>query len=326
MNRILANGLLVFSAILIMVGVFEVLCRTVINDGMQYHIEMWRYAVELKRIAKDSAIGHEHSPGARARLMGVDVSINSGGLRNNEIEPVKQSETTRVLMLGDSVTFGWGVPFDGTASKILERELIAYGTGLFEVINAGVGNYNTAMETSYFFDDGKAYTPDIVVLNYFINDAEQTPTYEEVPWLANHSYAYAVIGGAWDGLKRHVPGGVDWRTYYASLYEDSAPGWRLARESIARLAGYCDVNEIRLIIVNIPELRELNDYPFADVTNKLEAFAASQQAEFVDLLPALRGQPASTLWVTEPDPHPNARAHEIMGRYLAGYLMGAAKR
>ena len=321
MKRFLANGLLIVVATLLMAGVFEVLCRTMLNDSMQYHVEMWRYAVELKRVAEDPEIGHEHIPGTSARLMGVDVSINNRGLRDDEVEAVKPPEVMRILMLGDSVTFGWGVPAGETMSNVLERELTTRGAGPVEVINAGVGNYNTAMEVGYFFHSGKAYAPDIVVLNYFINDTELTPTYEEVPWFARYSYAYAVIGGAWDGLKRRFLGGADWRTYYAGLYVDDAPGWRVAQESVVRLADYCHAKGIRLVIVNVPELRELIDYPFADVTAKLEAVAASHEIEFVNLLPALRGQSPSTLWVSAPDPHPNPRAHYYMGRFLADYLL-----
>jgi len=51
---------------------------------MIYDIEMWKYAKYLKRQAADPAIGHEHVPNARARLDGVEVAINSHGLRDRE--------------------------------------------------------------------------------------------------------------------------------------------------------------------------------------------------------------------------------------------------
>lgn len=321
MKRFAGNGIVVLAAVLVMFGLFEVLCRTFLNTGMQYHVEMWRYAVELKRISENSAIGHEHRPGANARLMGVDVAINAHGLRNDEIEIAKPKDTARILMLGDSITFGWGVPFDDTMTKVLERELRNREALPVDVINTGVGNYNTSMEVEYFLERGNAFAPDIVVLNYFINDAEVTPTYQEPSWLARHSYAYAIIGGAWDGLTRRALGEADWRDYYAGLYADGAPGWQETQSSIGRLASYCRENELRLVIAHIPELRELANYPFPDVTNKLEMIAAAHNVEFVDLLPAVQDQSASTLWVTEPDPHPNARAHKYMGHYLADYLL-----
>ena len=310
---------LIFSAAF-MAAMFEIACRTVVDSGTQYHLEMWKYAVALKRISANPDIGHEHVPGSRARLMGADVVINSKGLRDREVEAVKPAGTTRVLMLGDSIVFGWGVRQDETLPVQLERDLRSAGRVPFEVINAGVGNYNTAMEVAYFLEHGVAYAPDIVVLNYFINDAEPTPVYRDVPWFAHHSYAYAVVGGAWDGFQRRLAGEQDWRSYYAGLYRPGAAGWEKAQVAIAELAVYCRTHGIRLIMSNIPELRELKAYPFPDVQAKLEAVAAANGIEYLDLLPAVQGEEPKSLWVTVPDPHPNRRAQELMARRLAGYL------
>ena len=324
MSKHAVNGLLIFAAIIFMALVFEGACRTVLNTGMQYHLEMWRYAVELKRIAAIHEIGHEHKPNARAHLMGVDVEINAQGLRDDDLLASVPKDAVRILMLGDSVTFGWGVSADATMSAVMERELSEFEGRSIDVINAGVGNYNTAMEVEYFLHRGQAFNPNIVVLNYFINDAEPTPTYNDPSWLARNSYAYAIIGGAWDGLSRRALGASDWREYYAGLYADDAPGWRVTRDSIAKLAEYCREHDIRLIISHIPELRELAPYPFAQVTAKLEMIAESHGIEFVDLMSALEGRDPRALWVTEPDPHPNAIAHSEMGKYLATYISGNA--
>ena len=81
-----------------------------------------------------------------------------------------------MLMLGDSLTFGWGVRIEDTPAKMIERTLNEGSAApRFEVINAGVGNYNTVQEVIYFLDKGQNLNPDVVVLNYFINDAEPTP-------------------------------------------------------------------------------------------------------------------------------------------------------
>ncbi len=321
MKKFLANAAVLAVTVLVMVGLFEVACRTVADTGMQYDIEMWKYATAIKRIAADPALGHEHTPGTAARLMGHDVAINRQGLRNRDVAAAKPAGTTRIMMLGDSIVFGWGVAQDKTMSVELERDLAAGGFGPVEVINTGVGNYNTAMETAYFLGAGAALQPDIVVLNYFINDAEPTPTYKAVPWYAKRFYAYAVSGGAWDIFKRTLLGGPAWKAYYADLYERDQPGWAVAKDSIRRLAAYCREHGIRLVLTNIPELRELNPYPFAAVAADLAALARSEGFEYLDFLPALAAEPPASLWVTAPDPHPNAKAHALMARALADYFL-----
>ncbi len=321
MKKFLANAALVAGTVLVMAGLFEVACRTVANTGLQYDIEMWKYATAIKRISADPAVGHEHTPGTSAHLMDHDVAINSLGLRNREIAAEKPADITRIMMLGDSIVFGWGVAQDKTMSVDLERDLAAGGFGPVDVINTGVGNYNTAMEVAYFLDKGAVLKPDIVVLNYFINDAEPTPTYKPVPWYAKRFYAYAVSGGAWDIFKRTLLGGPEWKAYYADLYKKDQPGWIAAQDNIRRLAAYCREHGIRLVMTNIPELRELAPYPFAAVNADLAGLAKSEGIEYLDFLPAVAGAPPASLWVTVPDPHPNAKAHALMARALADYFL-----
>src|SRR5262245_11305743 len=173
-------SMLVIALSLCFVAVFlEVGVRIAFREKREYSLEMWKYAKELKRTAKDPQIGHEHNPGKSGRFMGVEIAINSHKLREREIGFEKPADVKRILMLGDSVTLGWGVDFDQTTSKQLEASLnLSNGPRKYEVINAGVGNYNTQMEVQYFFNEGLKYSPDMVILNYFINDAEETPRYK----------------------------------------------------------------------------------------------------------------------------------------------------
>ena len=110
------------AGLLVMFGLgLELYVRTVADDGMQFDLEMWRYALTLKQISADPRIGHEHRPLSAARLMGVDVRINSRKLRDREIPYDRTPDTPRIMMLGDSFTEGWGVAFDDTFSKRIER-------------------------------------------------------------------------------------------------------------------------------------------------------------------------------------------------------------
>ena len=82
---------------------------------------MWRYASKMK-IAVDDRRSHKHIPQASCVLMGVDVNINSKSLRDYEYAYTKPKDVYRILVLGDSFTFGWGVPFENTFSKVLEKK------------------------------------------------------------------------------------------------------------------------------------------------------------------------------------------------------------
>jgi lysophospholipase L1-like esterase len=95
------------------------------------------------------------------------VRINSHGTRGGEFEAVKPAGTFRVLCLGDSRTFGWGLTEDETYSRRLEallRKAAPAGTRL-DVINAGVNAWSYPQMLIYLKRDGLAYSPDVVIVD-----------------------------------------------------------------------------------------------------------------------------------------------------------------
>lgn len=320
MRSFISSSLLTLLSLVFAVGVFEVACRTIVDTGMHYHLEMWKYAVFLKEVAPDPAIGHQHKANSQARLMGVDVSINALGMRDSEV-PTEAPGKARVLMLGDSITFGWGVPQAETVAARLGPRLSELSGEPVEVLNSGVGNYNTSMEVAWFERNGLDLNPDVVVLNVFINDAEPTPRQDAVPWWDKILYSRVILFGALDTVVRTALGGPDWKTYYRELYLPQAEGWAAMQQAIARLADLCRERNIKLVIVDYPELRELSPYPFADVSDKIAAQAKAVGAPYIPLLPAVATQAPSDLWVTVPDPHPNSLASGLFTDYLAPRLV-----
>ena len=262
--------------------------RWTLDSGMDFDLEMWKYARDIKRVSDVPAIGHEHRPGTAGTYMGVPVAINSFGLRDGEYEQQdKPAGAVRTLMLGDSLTFGWGVRIEDTPSKMLEGLLNQPAAPRrFEVINSGVGNYNTQMEVAYFLTKGYKLKPDVVVLNYFINDAEPTPQRKR-SWLAGHSQAYVVISSAIDKASRIFFGKGDWQSYYRDLYGDGQPGWLGAKAAMEKLATYCKDHDIALLVVNYPELHQVKDYPFPEVTAAVANVAKSENLPFLDLEPTV---------------------------------------
>ncbi len=95
--------------------------------------------------------------------------INSLGLRDDEMSVEKPAGTLRVLVLGDSVTFGVGVHRDKAFPNQLERLMRPFGN--VEVINAGVPGYTAYNELQYYLTEGRKLEPDIVVLGFCMNDA-----------------------------------------------------------------------------------------------------------------------------------------------------------
>jgi lysophospholipase L1-like esterase len=310
------HGISLIGLLLIIGLGLELYARAVVDDGMQFDLEMWKYAVKLKQMSDDPSIGHEHRPLSAAHLMGVDMRINAKKLRDREFSYGRNAGTPRILMLGDSFTLGWGVAAEDTFSKRIEQ-LYAQSGASAEVINAGVGNYNTIQEVSYFLTEGYRFAPDIVVLNFDFNDAEPVPAYRHPGLLERHCYACVFLAGRVDALLRLLGLRPAWSDYYLNLYADGAgPGWRAARGALHRLAEFCRTRNIALVVFNLPELHDVRNYRLQAITVLIREAAGQEGVGFLDLLPAVAHEDPARLWVSPGDAHPNALAHRLFAEAM----------
>ncbi|MBM3809078.1 MAG: hypothetical protein FJW22_12910 [Acidimicrobiia bacterium] len=143
-----------------------------------FAIEIWvRWRWDERRgvpgfYISDPELGQRLAPNYDGWFSGVPVHINSLGFRDTrEYALDKQPGTFRILVLGDSVTFGHGALSDTTYPYLLEKRLKAWRPDVnWEVWNLGVPGYNTAIELKYLQRVGPRYQPDLVVVGFYEND------------------------------------------------------------------------------------------------------------------------------------------------------------
>jgi hypothetical protein len=121
-----------------------------------------RPVVPLNTVQFDERLGWSHVPlsqGVSNRTgYPTEYRINSKGLRDDETTYEKSEGTFRIVLLGDSFTFGWGVPIEKHYSTLLE--------GYFknvEVINMGIEAFGVDQELLYLRLEGLRYEPDLVL-------------------------------------------------------------------------------------------------------------------------------------------------------------------
>jgi lysophospholipase L1-like esterase len=106
------------------------------------------------------------------------VHINSFGLRSPEVVVPKAAGTVRILLLGDSFTFGMRVRDEETFGRRLEEELRGkYGAALVEVVSAGVLSYCPLLEYLQYRHHLHVLEPDLVVLNFDMSDVQDHMAY-----------------------------------------------------------------------------------------------------------------------------------------------------
>ena len=113
-------------------------------------------------------------PGAEGRLSATGEAlyrINQDGFRGPRHARPKPAEAMRVVVMGDSIAFGYAVDEASAFPRILETQLAALvpKAGI-EVVNLAVGGYNAWNEAELLKDVGITYQPDLVLVEFCIND------------------------------------------------------------------------------------------------------------------------------------------------------------
>jgi hypothetical protein len=93
------------------------------------------------------------------------IRTNAQGMRNEQSFE-KQPTRKRLLLVGDSYTFGANVPNEETFAHVLAEEYLED----WDVLNMAVPGTGTDQQLITFERRGKQYRPDIVVLGFFVRD------------------------------------------------------------------------------------------------------------------------------------------------------------
>lgn len=120
----------------------------------------------------DPVLGQRLAANYDGWFAGVPAHINALGFRDpREYSLTKSPGTFRIIVLGDSVTFGHGALYETSYPYLLEQRLKEWRPDVkWEVWNLGVPGYNTAQELAYLNEVGQRFAPDLVIVGFFSND------------------------------------------------------------------------------------------------------------------------------------------------------------
>lgn len=100
-----------------------------------------------------------------------EIRINKLGFRDDEILQYKYANKKRILVLGDSFTFGMGVAKDDIYLEILENMLNEHDDEFsYEVINTGSIGYTLDNEYLLLKEKGLLLNPDIILVGLFVGN------------------------------------------------------------------------------------------------------------------------------------------------------------
>ncbi len=136
---------------------------------------------DLIRPSRNPDIVYELAPDLRVSFLGAPLSTSHAGFRDRDYNQEKPAGGFRILGLGDSVMFGWGVGDGEDYLSLLEARLQATRMGRpVEILNMAVPGYNSVMEVATLRGKGLRYAPDLVIVGLCGNDAS-LPNFLQAP-------------------------------------------------------------------------------------------------------------------------------------------------
>jgi hypothetical protein len=216
----------------------------------------------------------------------VPIAINAHGLREREVDRAKSPGLRRILVLGDSFTYGGGVTAEATYPRRLEDLLRHHRCGPFEVLNAGVSGYGTFHQAAFLRDEGWTWEPDLLILQLFPdNDVAENlePFRLEVrggvlrfrseassgrldalkEWVRHRSHAYRFLGDRYHvarvrfGLEPFYAASIGVYARFPS--PGLVEGWAETRSHIGAIVQAARARDVGFLAIHAPKGAALDD-------------------------------------------------------------------
>lgn len=291
-------------------------------------------------------LGYRLRPDVDMQARGVHVVTNSLGLRGPEVARTPAPGTERVLVIGDSVAFGFRLEQGETFPVLLEQELEQRDGGSWEVLNAGVEGYNTVNELAYLRSSLLELQPKTVVLVFNLNDYDYGPvmgplgvlTLDQSQRVKSDSLAIRsefwlllrwLVGQGPAPTATPAPGddspfkpfdrfvSVLRKKYYAAPSDDR---WQRMTDALRDMAALCRARGIRLVLAIVPDGDQIGvASPDLTPQKKLAEVCRTLALDCLDLEPSFAAAHVPMLYLDIM--HPNADGHRIMARDVAAHLL-----
>jgi hypothetical protein len=270
-------------------------------------------------------------------------------LRGPEVAYAKPESTYRVLVLGDSFTFGLQVPEEETFVARLGERLNASASDVrFETLNGGSDGWSTIDEYNWLTTEGYRYAPDLVVLMFFTGN---DPGDNANPEKAQQRYTRRLgMADDWDSPADRLRSFLRANSAAYNVFEHGvlvkiksdadtsdqsnadgavgeqpaarkSDGWKVSETWLGRLRDYCQAQDLQLVVVGIPTDYQVanlqqTSLPLAEISERLGV-------SYVELLPEFQALPSrqrKQLYLEE-NKHWTAAAHSLAAEVVASDLV-----
>ncbi len=347
-HRSLLKKLLLIPLGIVIALVFaEVVIQLIGDPRDAAHEEFLRSMLPHYRLAHlgllaedpDPRIRFTLRPGFDARIGDDRYRVNQLGLRGGPVPLQKPAGTRRILIVGDSYAFGFGVDEPDTLAARLQDDL-RKDHGDVTVLNMGVPGYQTGQELGRLERDGFRLQPDLVILVYYANDNVAASFHYDHRRKFCYVDELPLPRGVTRFMARFALYAMVTKAYTAHLDKTGVLDARnpdhmgVTGSRLAKIADLCRKRDVKLLLVAIPALVNSIDLLKEDhidtrLHRQILARAQSEGIPTVDFRAELirRGKPIEQLCLTDgerTDTHLTGEGYTILARQIAARIREVA--
>lgn len=341
----LKNSLLTLAS-LVLSFVLAEMCLRVLGFGGE---QEWTLKDGI--FVNDDILDYRLKPYSTTYSGTIAYRLNGMGFRDLDRNLDKEKTNCRLLVVGDSVAFGYKVAFDAIFSRRLEALLGSskMGNGI-EVFNLAIPGLNTRQESHLLAQEARQLDPDVIILAFVLNDAEAGVSYRQsyrnaaekncrinllnlpVPcplklWLKNSALLYFVkerldyvvwrmgIGDSDDVFNSMKS------DYFSRLYNDRSNWETHVVNGLESIGEFAKDRNISVVLVTFPIMFDFSEYKWGWIHQKVAAEAKRLGFHVVDLLDDYRQYPVYKVRLERGDfVHPNALGHHLAAAAVMHYF------
>ncbi|MCB9781748.1 MAG: hypothetical protein H6751_02140 [Candidatus Omnitrophica bacterium] len=319
---------LLFTLITLVILMIPIILLAEWGARIRYRMNLYQETEEAKfvsiyRKSDDPVLVYEMKPGSEepGKEPGVMTRINEEGFRDDPFDLDEDRDSFRIVALGDSVAWGFGVDTQDAFLQLLEGRLnegIPDASPPIEIFNLGVMGYSTGQEVRLLETRGLDYKPDLVMVIYVLNDPDEVDG-----GLARYFDPPKIY--LWDAFQR-------FRRWWAAdrMGRSGAGGypevihrlyWEEVMANLDRLQKVSQEAGVPVLMVQMPAFRwKGEDYPDENLEKQLAGEFKKRGFYVHALWPVFRGTDAEALSF---DPwHPTEEGHRMIAEDLQKYLRG----
>ncbi len=277
---------------------------------------------QVVQVSSNKKIIYELVPNSKYKFKNVLVETNEQGFRDKNYPVKKVKKTRRVIGLGDSIMFGWGVEEKKSYLTRLENKLNQEKDSFqYEIINTAVPGYNTVMEIETFQEKIDASQVDLVIINYVHNDLDLPNFIRKKPVYSNLNELFMIKffsdDNGFDERLRGAPfDGKNWKyqsdtTKIPAEYHDMV-GMKSYQTAMKKLQKLSETHQFKVIV--------LSHRPTANAPEAIKTISEELGFEFVVVGPTwleFKAKNPEIEWKIAPDDfHPTPAGHQIISEVL----------